>query len=69
MPILKHLSQIIRKQLHIEVEEMPGAGAAGGLGAGIVAFLKGTLNPGFELISRIIGTGGPDSLGRPGDHG
>jgi glycerate kinase len=52
---LKHLSQIIRKQLHTEVEEMPGAGAAGGLGAGIVAFLKGTLNPGFELISRIAG--------------
>jgi len=50
---LRHLSQIIRKQLHTDVEEMPGAGAAGGLGAGIVAFLKGTLNPGFELISRV----------------
>jgi glycerate 2-kinase len=50
---LKHLSQIIRRQLHAEVEEMPGAGAAGGLGAGIVAFLEGTLQPGFELISRI----------------
>jgi glycerate 2-kinase len=50
---LKHLSQIMRKQLHAEVEDMPGAGAAGGLGAGIVAFLKGTLQPGFELISRI----------------
>jgi glycerate 2-kinase len=52
---LKHLSQIMRKQLHAEVEELPGAGAAGGLGAGIVAFLKGTLQPGFELISRIAG--------------
>ena len=50
---LKHLSQIIRKQLNADVDQMPGAGAAGGLGAGIVAFLKGTLNPGFELISRI----------------
>jgi glycerate kinase len=50
---LRHLSQIMRKQLHADVEEMPGGGAAGGLGAGIVAFLKGTLNPGFELISRI----------------
>jgi glycerate kinase len=52
---LKHLSQIMRKQLHVEVDELPGAGAAGGLGAGIVAFLKGTLQPGFELISRIAG--------------
>jgi len=51
---LNHLSQIIHKQLHVDVEEMPGGGAAGGLGAGIVAFLKGTLNPGFELISRIV---------------
>ena len=50
---LKHLSQVIRKQLHADVEKMPGGGAAGGLGAGLVAFLKGTLNPGFELISRI----------------
>ena len=50
---LKHLAQIFRKQLQAEVEELPGAGAAGGLGAGIVAFLNGTLSPGFELISRI----------------
>jgi glycerate kinase len=50
---LKHLAQIFRKQLNADVEDMPGAGAAGGLGAGIVAFLKGTLNPGFELISQI----------------
>ncbi len=50
---LKHLAQIIRRQLHVEVEEIPGGGAAGGLGAGLVAFLNGTLNPGFELISRI----------------
>ncbi len=51
---LKHLSQVIRKQLHVEVDELPGGGAAGGLGAGIVAFLKGSLNPGFELISKIV---------------
>lgn len=52
---LKHLSQIMLTQLHVDVGELPGGGAAGGLGAGIVAFLKGTLNPGFELISRIAG--------------
>jgi glycerate kinase len=49
---LKHLSKIILKQLHVDVAELPGSGAAGGLGAGVVGFLKGTLNPGFELISR-----------------
>jgi glycerate kinase len=48
---LKHLAEVVKKQLHKEVEEIPGAGAAGGLGAGIMAFLDGTLVPGFELIS------------------
>ncbi len=52
---LQHFAQVIRKQLYKEVEYLPGAGAAGGLGAGIVAFLNGTLHPGFELVSRMTG--------------
>jgi glycerate 2-kinase len=52
---LHHLAFIIRQQLHVEVEEMPGGGAAGGMGAGLVAFLRGSLVPGFELISHMAG--------------
>lgn len=34
----------------MRVAEVPGAGAAGGLGAGVLAFLGGTLQPGIELL-------------------
>ena len=52
---LLHLSRVIRDTLHADVGEMPGSGAAGGVGAGIVAFLNGKLKPGFTLISRTVG--------------
>jgi glycerate 2-kinase len=51
---LRHLARVIRNELHVEVEEIPGGGAAGGLGAGIVAFLNGELKPGFEVISQAV---------------
>jgi glycerate kinase len=52
---LRHLARIIREQLHTDVEMMPGAGAAGGLGAGLVAFLKAEIKPGFGIVSRAVG--------------
>ncbi|MBN1143415.1 MAG: glycerate kinase, partial [Bacteroidales bacterium] len=51
---LLHLSQLIRNTLHIDITSIPGGGAAGGMGAGIVAFLNGELMPGFDLVSRVI---------------
>ena len=33
---------------------MPGAGAGGGLGAGLVALCNATLKPGFDVISKSI---------------
>ena len=35
--------------------EVPGAGAAGGLGFGCLAFLGAELRPGFELVAKVIG--------------
>lgn len=52
---LKNLDYIIRRDLGINISNLPGAGAAGGLGAGLVAFLGGELKPGFALISDAIG--------------
>ena len=40
--------QRLSKEVGIDVEMMPGAGAAGGLGAGLLAFTKAQLRP--ELI-------------------
>lgn len=47
---LKHLSEILNKTYNIDINSLPGAGAAGGLGGGIVAFLNGILKPGIEII-------------------
>jgi glycerate kinase len=47
---LRNLAVIIERDLGVKVEDMPGAGAAGGLGAGLVAFLGASLQPGIDLI-------------------
>lgn len=51
---LAHLGRLIREQLKIDVEKLEGGGAAGGLGAGIAAFLGGKIRNGFEVISEIV---------------
>lgn len=47
---LCHLADMIRRGLGLSVGNIPGAGAAGGLGAGCIAFLGGTLKPGIEAV-------------------
>ncbi|NLM36166.1 MAG: glycerate kinase [Clostridiales bacterium] len=47
---LAHFAEIIRQQLGKDVEKVPGAGAAGGLGAGLMAFLNAELKRGVELV-------------------
>lgn len=51
---LKILSQTIIKDLGIDVSEIPGAGAAGAMGAGIVAFFNGNLKSGIKTILNLI---------------
>ena len=50
---LSHLAKVIRKELSISVKNLPGAGAAGGLGAGLYAFLGAKMESGVELVMRI----------------
>jgi len=52
---LSHLARVIRKELSISVEKLPGSGAAGGLGAGLYAFLGARMESGIELVMRITG--------------
>lgn len=47
---LKHYAQCILAQMGIDIENQPGAGAAGGLGAGLMAFLGAELISGVHLI-------------------
>lgn len=47
---LANLAAVIRSDLGLEVENVPGAGAAGGLGAGLMAFLGATLQRGIDIV-------------------
>lgn len=47
---LRHYGILIEEQLGIDVLNTPGSGAAGGLGAGLMAFLNGKLNKGIEMV-------------------
>ena len=51
---LEHLAEIIRRDLGVDVERLPGGGAAGGLGAGLVAFTGARLRPGAEMVMEAL---------------
>lgn len=47
---LAHYADIIQQQLGKAVADMPGAGAAGGMGAAAIAFMGATLRPGIDIV-------------------
>jgi glycerate kinase len=47
---LRNMAKVIKSDLGVDVGKLRGAGAAGGLGAGVVAFLKGKLCSGIDLL-------------------
>jgi glycerate 2-kinase len=51
---LGHLAATIHRDLGLDVRDVPGAGAAGGMGAGLVAFLGARLRPGFEVVAAAL---------------
>jgi glycerate kinase len=51
----KHLAALVRAQLDKDVAALPGAGAAGGLGFGAVAFLGARLRRGIEIVLDLTG--------------
>ena len=52
---LRHFGDVIRSQLGIDVSAMPGAGAAGGMGAGCVALLGGIIQSGIDAVLDVTG--------------
>lgn len=52
---LGHFARVAGRDLGADVLELPGAGAAGGLGAGLVAFTGARLRPGFEIVAEALG--------------
>jgi glycerate kinase len=52
---LRHLAAIVRRDLGVDLRDEPGAGAAGGLGFGLLAFCGARLRPGVELVMDAVG--------------
>ena len=52
---LAHLADLVERDLGKNVRDAAGAGAAGGLGAGLMAFLDGRLRPGIGLVIDAVG--------------
>lgn len=52
---LKHYAKVIKEQFGKDVLEITGAGAAGGLGAGLMVFLNGNLKKGIEIVIEYSG--------------
>jgi glycerate kinase len=51
---LDHLAALIERDLGRKIADLAGAGAAGGLGAGLVAFAEAALRPGAELVLDVL---------------
>ncbi len=61
---LEHLARKVREQLHTDFANTPGAGSAGGLGFGLMAFTGAKLRSGIEAILDLAGF---DALARDAD--
>ncbi len=50
---LAHLAEIVRRDLGMDPAAAPGAGAAGGLGFGLMTFCRAKMQPGFDLVAEV----------------
>jgi len=51
---LKHLAKIVKRDLNIDISNIPGSGAAGGLGGGLLAFCHAKISSGINTILDLI---------------
>jgi glycerate 2-kinase len=51
---LARFAQVVKETLGIDVDPIPGAGAAGGLGAGMIAFLGASLKRGVDVVAEAV---------------
>jgi len=52
---LENYARVIERDLGVAVRDVAGAGAAGGLGAGIIAFLGAEIRPGVDVVAEVVG--------------
>ncbi|MDF2857977.1 MAG: glycerate kinase [Neobacillus sp.] len=47
---LRHYGNVVKEQIGIDMIDIPGAGGAGGLGGGLLAFTNATMKKGIEIV-------------------
>lgn len=52
---LGHYAAVLSRDLGVDLRETPGAGASGGLGAGLMAFTGARMRPGVEVVMEAVG--------------
>lgn len=52
---LTRLADVVTDQFGFDYRNEPGAGAAGGLGFGLLSFCGAKINPGFEVVAAAVG--------------
>ncbi|MGL1832634.1 glycerate kinase [Rhodocyclaceae bacterium SMB388] len=52
---LAHFARIVERDTGVAVAEVPGSGAAGGMGAAMLAFLGARLRPGIDIVTEAVG--------------
>ena len=50
---LMHFAEVIKKDIGIDILNMPGSGAAGGLGGALMAFFEPRFRPGIEVVMEL----------------
>jgi glycerate kinase len=51
---LQHFAKVVQRDLATEVMDRPGSGAAGGLGAGLIAFAGAELRSGIDMVCEVL---------------
>jgi glycerate kinase len=52
---LTRLADVVARDLHVDFRNEPGAGAAGGLGFGLMSFCGAMVRPGFDVVAEAVG--------------
>ena len=51
---LRHFARIVKRDVGADIDQVAGAGAAGGLGGGMMAFLGGELKTGVDIVLETV---------------
>src|SRR3972149_6325619 len=51
---LRRYGEVVERDVGVPVLDVPGAGAAGGLGAALIAFLGARIEPGVEVVAEVV---------------